>query len=50
MAASDYPHAIGSIPLMKESIAGLDISEADKANIFGGNAARVYGLRAQDAR
>ena len=44
MAASDYPHAIGSIPLMKESIGGLDISEEDRAKIFGGNAARVYGL------
>ena len=44
LAASDYPHAIGSLELMKESIGGLDISEGDRAKIFGGNAAQVYGL------
>jgi aminocarboxymuconate-semialdehyde decarboxylase len=43
LAGSDYPHQIGSIPSMLESLRGLDISEADKAAILGGNAARIYG-------
>lgn len=44
MAGSDYPHAIGSIPAMKKALSSLHVSESDKAAIFGGNAARVYGL------
>jgi aminocarboxymuconate-semialdehyde decarboxylase len=44
LAGSDYPHQIGSIPSMLEAIRGLDISQADKTGILGGNAARVYGL------
>jgi aminocarboxymuconate-semialdehyde decarboxylase len=44
LAGSDYPHAIGSIPAMKAALSGLDVSDADRAAIFGGNAARVYGL------
>ena len=41
LAGSDYPHQIGSIPKMLETIGKMDISEADKAAIFGGNAARL---------
>ena len=43
LAGSDYPHQIGSIPSMLQALRGLDISDADKAAILGGNAARVYG-------
>lgn len=44
LAGSDYPHAIGSIPKMKKSLSALSISDADKAKIFGGNAAKIYKL------
>jgi len=38
LAGSDYPHQIGSIPLMLESIAALKVSDRDRAAILGGNA------------
>ena len=41
LAGSDYPHAIGSLSLMKEALGTLPVSEADKAAIFGGNMARL---------
>jgi len=41
LAGSDYPHLIGSVPRMLESIADLDISESDRAAILGGNTARL---------
>jgi aminocarboxymuconate-semialdehyde decarboxylase len=44
LAGSDYPHQIGSIPAMLESIRGLPISEQDRAKILGGNAARLFKL------
>jgi len=44
LAGSDYPHQIGSIPRMLESIGGLGVSEADKAAIFSTNAARLLNL------
>jgi len=44
MAGSDYPHAIGSIPLMKKALRAIDVSVADRAAILGGNAARLYRL------
>ena len=41
LAGSDYPHQIGSIPKMLESVRRLEIQEEDRAAIFGGNAQRL---------
>jgi aminocarboxymuconate-semialdehyde decarboxylase len=41
LAGSDYPHQIGSLRKMLDSIAALDISESDRAAILGGNSARL---------
>ena len=45
LAGSDYPHQIGSIPLMRESIARLPVTETERSAILGGNAARLLGLK-----
>ncbi len=44
LAGSDYPHQIGSIPKMLESLRKLNVSEQDRAAIAGGNAARLLGI------
>jgi aminocarboxymuconate-semialdehyde decarboxylase len=44
MAGSDYPHAIGSIPLMKEALGAIAVTDAERAAIMGGTAARLYRL------
>lgn len=44
VAGSDYPHQIGSLSRMKNSIEEMDISDEEKAAIFGGNAALLLGL------
>lgn len=44
LAGSDYPHQIGSLGLMRESITRLDVTPRERAAIFGDNAARLLGL------
>jgi len=45
---ADYPHHEGTFPNSKQVVAhlfdGIDISEAEKADILGGNAARLFRL------
>ncbi|HEX9162718.1 MAG TPA: amidohydrolase family protein [Thermoanaerobaculia bacterium] len=41
LAGSDYPHQIGSLKKMFDSINALEIPESDRAAILGGNAARL---------
>lgn len=44
LAGSDYPHMIGSLRKMRESIEGLTLAPAERADILGGNAARLLKL------
>lgn len=44
LAGSDYPHLIGSLDQMKQSISSLPISESDKDKIRAGNTTRILGL------
>jgi aminocarboxymuconate-semialdehyde decarboxylase len=44
LAGSDYPHQIGSIPMMTSALSSLPLPEDQKTLIFGGNTKRVYGL------
>jgi aminocarboxymuconate-semialdehyde decarboxylase len=44
LAGSDYPHQIGSIPLMLEAIRALPISNSQREAILGGNAKRLLGI------
>jgi aminocarboxymuconate-semialdehyde decarboxylase len=44
VAGTDYPHQIGSIPKMLKSLRELDIPDAGREAIFGGNAARLLKL------
>jgi aminocarboxymuconate-semialdehyde decarboxylase len=44
MAASDYPHQIGSIPKMKSSLDALNVTDSERKRILGENARELYNL------
>ena len=44
LAGSDYPHQIGSLKQMVESIESLDISEEEKGRILGKNAQKLLRI------
>jgi aminocarboxymuconate-semialdehyde decarboxylase len=44
IAGSDYPHLIGSLEQMVQSIESLEISESAKSKILGGNTTELLGL------
>jgi aminocarboxymuconate-semialdehyde decarboxylase len=44
VAGSDYPHRIGSLSKMRDSIAALDLAPRERALILGGNARRLLSL------
>nr|NIM49568.1 amidohydrolase family protein [Gemmatimonadales bacterium]NIN10889.1 amidohydrolase family protein [Gemmatimonadales bacterium]NIR02897.1 amidohydrolase family protein [Gemmatimonadales bacterium]NIS66532.1 amidohydrolase family protein [Gemmatimonadales bacterium] len=44
LAGSDYPHQIGSLERMLQSIRALDLPEGERAQVLGGNTARLLGL------
>jgi predicted TIM-barrel fold metal-dependent hydrolase len=53
MWGADYPHHEGTYPRSREVVGrlfeGIDISENEKADILGGNAARLFRLPRPDA-
>ncbi len=44
VAGSDYPHQIGSLEKMVDSIEKLNVSDKEKVGIYSENAARLLGL------
>ncbi|MBI4408352.1 MAG: amidohydrolase [Gemmatimonadetes bacterium] len=44
LAGSDYPHQLGSIRGMRESVAAAELTEAERRAILGENAARLLGM------
>ena len=47
LAGSDYPHQIGSIEKMLQSLKATRVSEDERKKILGENAARLLGLRSE---
>lgn len=45
LAGSDYPHQIGSLARMVDSIRALQLSDEDCARVLGGNALDLLGYR-----
>ncbi|HKJ91930.1 MAG TPA: amidohydrolase family protein, partial [Longimicrobiales bacterium] len=43
LAGSDYPHRVGSLALMKETVLAAELNKAEREAIMGGNAARLLG-------
>jgi aminocarboxymuconate-semialdehyde decarboxylase len=44
LAGSDYPHQIGSVPLMLEAVRALPISDQDMRGILGDNAGKILHM------
>lgn len=44
LAGSDYPHQIGSIPKMLESLRAMRCSEEERKKILGGSAQKLLGM------
>ncbi|NIP60001.1 MAG: amidohydrolase family protein, partial [Gemmatimonadetes bacterium] len=44
LAGSDYPHMIGSMEKMVESVGRIGVTEEDRAGILGGNARALLGF------
>ncbi len=50
LAGSDYPHQIGSIPMMLEAIDTLPVTDAERDGIRWRNGARLMGLEGREGR
>ena len=50
LAGSDYPHQIGSIPLMLDAIGALAVTDEEREGIRWRNAARLLGLEERVGR
>jgi aminocarboxymuconate-semialdehyde decarboxylase len=45
LAGSDYPHQIGSIPKMLDALSRINVTDEQRQQILGGNAATLLGLQ-----